>query len=109
MAYTSPIQGGLARGGGTDHLCGVLLQGVEVSEMPISRLPIGRGQTDKKITSTLVIQTFISFELADNFFKYGSRLFFKKAKKNSDFHPHRQRRRKHDPLDHVIDPPNMPQ
>ena len=28
----------------------------------------------------LVIQTFLSFELADIFIKYGSRLFFKKAK-----------------------------
>ena len=37
-----------------------------------------RGQTDKKITSMLVIPTFLSFELADVFFKYGSRLFFKK-------------------------------
>ena len=58
-----------------------------------------RGQTDKKLTSTLVIQTFLIFELADIFLKYGSRLFFKKAKKNSNFHPHRQRRRKQDPLD----------
>ena len=60
---------------------------------------ITRGRTDKKLTSTLVIQTFLSFELADIFLKYGSRLFFKKAKKNSDFHSHRQRRRKHDPLE----------
>ena len=37
--------------------------------------------TDKKLTSTLVIQNFLSFELADIFLKYGSRLFFKKAKK----------------------------
>ena len=47
----------------------------------------------------LVIQTFLSFELADIFLKYGSCLFFKKAKKNSDFRPHRQRRHKYDPLD----------
>ena len=39
------------------------------------------GQTDKKLTSTLVIWTFLSFELADIFLKYGSRLFFKKSKK----------------------------
>ena len=58
-----------------------------------------RGRTDKKLTITLVIQTFLSFELADIFFKYGSRLLKKKAKKNSNFHLHRQRRRKHDPLD----------
>ena len=32
------------------------------------------------------------------FLKYGSLLFFKKSK-NSDFHPYRRRRRKHDPLD----------
>ena len=47
----------------------------------------------------LVIRTFLSFELANIFLKYRSRLFFKKGFKNSDFHPHRQRRRKHDPLD----------
>ena len=47
----------------------------------------------------LVIRTFLSFELDDTFLKYGSRLFFKKAKKNSDFRRPRQRRRKHDPLD----------
>ena len=69
----------------------------------------GRGQTDKTITSMLVIQTFLSFELAGIFLKYGSRLFFKKSK-NSYFHPHRQRRRKHDPLDparqdHAASPP----
>ena len=40
-----------------------------------------RGWTDKKLTSTLVIRPFLSFELADIFLKYGSRLFFKKAKK----------------------------
>ena len=39
----------------------------------------GRGRTDKKLTSTLVIRTFLSFELPDIFKKYGSRLFFKKA------------------------------
>ena len=66
-----------------------------------------KGQTDKKI----IIQTFLSFELADIFLKYGSRLFFKKAKKNSDFHPHHQRRRKHDPLDparqdYAVSPPD---
>ena len=44
-----------------------------------------RGQTDKKLTSTLVIWTFLSFELADIFFKYGSLLFFKKAKKTPIF------------------------
>ena len=52
-----------------------------------------------KFTSTLVIRTILSFELADIFLKYGSRLFFKRAKKTFYFHPHRQRRRKHDPLD----------
>ena len=40
-----------------------------------------RGRTDKKLTSMLVIRIFLSFELADIFLKYGSRLFFKKAKK----------------------------
>ena len=40
-----------------------------------------RGQTDKKLTSTLVIWTFLSFELTDIFLKYGSLLFFKKTKK----------------------------
>ena len=40
-----------------------------------------RGRTDKKLTNTLVIWTFLSFELADIFLNYGSRLFFKKAKK----------------------------
>ena len=40
-----------------------------------------RGKTDKKLTSTLVIRTFLSFELTDIFKKYGSLLFFKKAKK----------------------------
>ena len=40
-----------------------------------------RGRTDKKLTSTLVIQNFFSFELADIFLKYGSSLFFKKALK----------------------------
>ena len=38
-----------------------------------------RGRTDKKLTSTLVIRTFLSFELPNIFLKYGSRLFFKKA------------------------------
>ena len=69
-----------------------------------------RGRTDKKLTSTLVIRTLLCFELADIFKKYGSRLFFKKARKNSNFHPHRQRRRKHDPLDparhdYAVSPP----
>ena len=72
--------------------------------------PTHRGRTDKKLTSTLVIWTFLSFELADIVLKYESRLFFKRAKKNSDFHPHRQRRRKHDPLDparndYAVSPP----
>ena len=58
-----------------------------------------RGRTDKKLTSTLVIRTFLSFELADIFLKYWGRLFFKKSKKNSDFQPHCQRRQKSDPLD----------
>ena len=40
-----------------------------------------RGRTDKKLTSTLVIRTFLSFELADILLKYGSLLFFKKALK----------------------------
>ena len=40
----------------------------------------GRGRTDKKLTSMLVIRNFLSFELADIFLKYGCRLFFKKAK-----------------------------
>ena len=40
-----------------------------------------RGRTDKKLTGTLVIQTFLSFDLVDIFLKYGSLLFFKKAKK----------------------------
>ena len=48
--------------------------------------------------------------MADIFLKYGSRLFFKKALKKSDFRPHRQQRRKHDPLeperqDYAISPP----
>ena len=42
-------------------------------------LYVSRGRTDKELTSTLVIRTFLSFELADIFLKYGSRLFFKKA------------------------------
>ena len=49
-----------------------------------------RGRTDKKLTSTLVIQIFLSFELADIFLKYGSRLFFKKSFKKINFHPHLQ-------------------
>ena len=44
---------------------------------------ISRGRTDTKLTSTLVIRTFLSFELADIFKKYGSRLFLKKAKKKT--------------------------
>ena len=60
-----------------------------------------RGRTDKKLTSTLVIQTFLSFKLADIFEKYGSLLLLKTDKKTGDFHPHRQRRRKHNPLDPV--------
>ena len=40
-----------------------------------------RGQTDKKLTSMLVIRNFLSFELADIFLNYGSLLFFKKALK----------------------------
>ena len=57
----------------------------------------------------LVIQTFLSFELASIIKKYGSRLLFKKAKKKH-FHPPRQRQRKHDPLDpawheYAISPP----
>ena len=58
----------------------------------------------------MVIRKFLSFELANFFIKYGNRLFFEKGKKNSDFHPHRQRRWKHDPLDparhdYVVSPP----
>ena len=69
-----------------------------------------REQTDKKLTSRLVIRTFLSFELADIFLKYGSHLFFKKEKKNSNFHPHRQRRHTHGPLDperhdYAVSPP----
>ena len=48
-----------------------------------NHVPYSRGRTDKKLTSTLVIRTFLSFELADIFLKYGSRLFFKKSKKTS--------------------------
>ena len=59
---------------------------------------INRGRTDKKLTSTLVIWTFLSFELADIFKSMGV-IYFSKSFKNSDFHPHRQRRSKHDPLD----------
>ena len=69
-----------------------------------------RGRTDKKLTSMLVIQTFLSFELADIFLKYGSRLFFKKAKKTLISILIAQRRRKHDPLDpafyhYAVSPP----
>ena len=39
------------------------------------------GRTDENTTSTLVIRTCLSFELAIIFIKYGSRLFFKKSKK----------------------------
>ena len=39
------------------------------------------GRTDKRLTSTLVIRIFLSFDLADIFLKYGSCLFFKKRKK----------------------------
>ena len=58
----------------------------------------------------LVIRIFLSFDLANFFLKYGSLLFFKKALKNSDLHPHCQRRSKHDPLDperhhYVFSPP----
>ena len=58
-----------------------------------------RGRTDTKLTSTYVIRTFLSFVLADIFKSVGVFYFSKKLKKNSDFHPHRQRQRKHDPLD----------
>ena len=44
-----------------------------------------RGPTDKKLTSTLVIWTFLRFELAVIFLKYWSRSFFKKAKKTPIF------------------------
>ena len=74
------------------------LMAVYLSQGDLTRDVI-RGRTDKKLTSTLVIRTFLSLGLADIFFEYGSRLFFKKAKKNSNFHPHRQRQRKHDHLD----------
>ena len=37
-----------------------------------------RGRTGKKLTSTLVIRAFLSFELPGIFLKYGSCLFFKK-------------------------------
>ena len=58
-----------------------------------------RGRTDKKLTSTLVIRTFLSFELPDIFQTMGVVYFSKKLKKYSYFHPHRQRRSKHDPLE----------
>ena len=44
---------------------------------------MNRGQTDKKLTSTLVIWTFSSFELANILKKYGIHLFFKKALKKT--------------------------
>ena len=58
-----------------------------------------RGRTDKKLTSTLVIWTFLSFELVDSFKSMGVICFSKKQKKNSNFHPHRQRQQKQGPLD----------
>ena len=39
------------------------------------------GQTDKKLTNTLVIRTFLSFELADIFLSMGVVYFSKKLKK----------------------------
>ena len=66
--------------------------------LPVKKF-IGRGQTDKKLTNTLVILNFLSFELANMFFKYGSILLLKTDKKTGDFHPHCQRQRKDDPLD----------
>ena len=70
---------------------------------------ISRGLTDKKCTSTLLIRTFLSFELADIFLKYGSLLFLKNIK-NSYNHHHRQRRCKHDSIDpaqhhYAVSPP----
>ena len=70
---------------------------------------VGRGKTDKTFTSTLVIRTF-KVSSWPIFLKYGSLLFFSEAKKSSDFHPHRQRRRKHEPLDlarnhYAVSPP----
>ena len=41
-----------------------------------------RGRTDKKLTRTLVIRTFLNFKLADIFLKYGSLLLLKTDKKN---------------------------
>ena len=41
--------------------------------------PSNRGRTDKKLTSTLVIQTFLSFELADFFFKVWESFIFQKS------------------------------
>ena len=69
-----------------------------------------RGRTDKKLTSTLVIRTFLSFELADIFYKYGSLLLLKTDKKTGNFHPQCQRRSKHNPLDperhhYAVSPP----
>ena len=40
------------------------------------------GQTDKKLTSIVVIWTFLSFELADIFKAMGVVYFSKKPKKN---------------------------
>ena len=67
------------------------------------------GWTDKKLTSMLVIRTFLSFGLVCIFFNMGV-FYFSKKLKNSDFHPHRQQQRKHDPLDpaqhhHAVSPP----
>ena len=58
-----------------------------------------RGRTDKKLTSMLVIQTFFKFRSGRYFLKVWESFIFQKIFKNSDFHPHCQRRRKHDPLD----------
>ena len=61
--------------------------------------PINRGRTHKKLNSTLVIRTFLSFELADIFKSMGVFYYIKQIKKTGDFYPHRQRQCKHDPLD----------
>ena len=58
-----------------------------------------RGRTDKVLTSTLVIWTVLSFELADILKSMGVCYYWKQVKKTGNFHPHRQLRRKHDPLD----------
>ena len=42
---------------------------------------VTRGRTDKKLTSTLVIRTFLSFELADIFKSMGLVYFSKRQKK----------------------------